>query len=59
MACDKCECKDCRPKSVTHEQWLEWINSFPGDLSKYVPVAYGQNTKGEELELSVTLRKLR
>ena len=59
MACDKCECKDCRRKDATHEQWMEWINSFPGDLSKYTPIAYGRNTKGEELMLSVTLRKLR
>lgn len=59
MACDKCECKDCRRKDVTHEQWMEWINSFPGDLSKYAPVAYGQDTKGEELVLSVTLLRMR
>ena len=58
MACDKCECKDCRRKYVTHEQWLEWINSFPGDLSKYTLVAYGQDTKGEELVLSVTLLRM-
>lgn len=58
MACSKCECEDCRRKPVTHKQWLEWINSFPGDLSKYIPVAYGQNNKGEELVLTVTLRKL-
>lgn len=59
MACSKCECEDCRRKSVTHKQWIEWINSFPGDLSKYKPVAYGQNNKDEELVLTVTLRKLR
>lgn len=59
MACDKCECKDCRRKYVTHEQWIEWINSFPGDLSKYVTTYCGKEVKGEQLTLSVTLRKLR